>query len=66
IRREVWRSGKRIDGIHVQEDCYFLLCLKGRECLDSRESGFVPRRWISGIAREKVRTRETIRPRARS
>ena len=48
IRRDIWNGTKQVKGFRVLEDCYFLLCFKGRDCADSREFGYVSRSQISG------------------
>jgi|GEM_PF-4010441 len=48
IKRDVWQDKKLVKGFRVLEDCFFVLCLKGRDCVDSREIGYVSRSQISG------------------
>lgn len=49
IQREVLRDTTRINGFRTQNDCFFLLCTKGRDCVDSRELGFITRPHIRGV-----------------
>lgn len=50
MRREFLRKSDstRIESIVVQEDCYFLGCVKGAFCLDSREAGYFTKSHILG------------------
>jgi len=49
IRREVWQDTTRLDAFTVQQDCFFALCLRGRDCVDSRELGYIPRNRALGV-----------------
>lgn len=50
IRRTVSRKSKPVLGFKVKEDCYFALCLRAKDCVDSRELGYIPRNRILGVA----------------
>jgi hypothetical protein len=48
VRREAWKDSTRVEGIRIHENLYFVVCLKARDCVDSRELGFIPQSRMLG------------------
>lgn len=49
LKREIFRdSTQPIHKIEIQDDCYYLVCNKGSNCPDSRETGYVTKNKIEG------------------
>lgn len=50
LRRELFKEADSslIEDIIVEEDCYFLACLRGNHCVDSRETGYFTKSRLLG------------------